>query len=312
MSRHNGAHAVKIPVPVQIPTSRGTIQCAVVGEGPAIVALHGGMGGYDQSWLLAKALLADLHGHRVVAVSRPGYLDSPLELGRTPEDQAHVVAALLDALSIPDAAIVAVSAGGPSALQFAALHPSRCRSLILVSACTGPLQTPPEILKRMRMMAILARLPGLPALLRWQATRKPDRPASRSIRDPDLRTRTLGHAEAGPLLRALQSSVFERMRERLPGTLNDVRQFAELSQLPNLPISSPTLIVHGAADTVVPFAHAEAVRQRVPDAELLTIPAGEHVSLFTHLDMVRAKAGKYLPPGMCPGDRSRSFRAGEY
>lgn len=269
------------------------------------------MGGYDQSWLLAKSLLADLHGNRVVAVSRPGYLETPLDLGRTPEEQADVAAALLDALSIPDAAIVAVSAGGPSALQFAALHPSRCRSLILVSACSGPLQTPPEILKRMRMMAILARLPGLPALLRWQATRKPDRQAGRSIRDPGLRARTLGHPEAGPLLRALQSSVFEQMRERLPGTLNDVQQFAELSQLPNLPISSPTLIVHGAADTVVPFAHAEAVRQRVPYAELLTIPAGEHASLFTHLDMVRAKAARYLTPGCVPAIGHDIFRASD-
>lgn len=282
------------PAPTRIRTARGMVECAVAGQGPVIVAVHGGMGGHDQSWLLARALSADLDRHRVVAVSRPGYLATPIELGQTPDQQADLLAALLDALDIEDAAIVAVSAGGPAALQFAARHPSRCRALVLVSTCTGPLHTPPEILKRIRMMKFLAGIPGLAAFLKWRTAGNPESAASRSIRDPELRARTLAHPEAGPLLRALQSSVFERMRDRLRGTINDIGQFATLTQLPASPIFAPTLIVHGEADTVVPFAHAEAALRRVANAELLAIPAGEHVSLFTHLDAVRAKTGRYL------------------
>ncbi|SKA31043.1 Pimeloyl-ACP methyl ester carboxylesterase [Enhydrobacter aerosaccus] len=294
MKRVSSAFAPGCPLPVQVDTSRGAIECAIAGFGSVIVALHGGMGGYDQSWLLAKALSANLDSHRVVAVSRPGYLGTDLDRGRSPDEQADLICALLDALDVTDATLVAVSAGGPSALQFAARHPRRCRSLVLVSTCTERLETPPEIFKRLRAMETLARVPGLAALLRWRTTSKPDRAASRSIRDPEVRARTLGHPEAGPLLQALQSGVFERLRDRLPGTINDIQQLASLRDLPTAPISLPVLIVHGEADAVVPFRHADGLLRRVPEAELLAIPHGEHVSLLTHLELVRERAARYL------------------
>lgn len=282
------------PAPVSVQTSRGTVQCAIAGEGPAVLAIHGGMGGHDQSWLLARALATTLRDKQVVAVSRPGYLGSRLALGVSPDGQADVYEGLLDALGIASVAVVAVSAGGPSALQFAARHPSRCRSLVLVSACTGQLQTPPEIAARLRMMRHLARLPGLPRLLKWRAERNPQAGARRAIPDDAMRERTLRHPEAGPLFRALQSSVFEHLHARLPGTVNDIAQFAALGQLPARSISVPTLVVHGRADNVVPFSHAENVCRAIPQAKLLALPDGGHVSLFTHLDLVRNEAGPFL------------------
>ncbi|WP_063831414.1 alpha/beta fold hydrolase [Bradyrhizobium japonicum] len=282
------------PAPVWVQTSRGTVQCASAGEGPAILAIHGGMGGHDQSWLLARALATTLRDKQVVAVSRPGYLGSRLALGASPDEQADVYGALLDALGIASAAVVAVSAGGPSALQFAARHPSRCRSLVLVSACTGQLQAPPEIAARLRLMRHLARLPGLPRLQKRQAERNPQAGARRAIPDDAMRERTLRHPEAGPLLRALQSSVFEHLSARLPGTVNDIAQFSALEQLPAGSISAPTLVVHGRADNVVPFAHAENVCHAIPQAKLLALPDGGHVSLFTHLDVVRKEAKPLL------------------
>lgn len=282
------------PAPMSVQTSRGTVQCAVAGEGPTILAIHGGMGGYDHSWLLARALATTLSDKRVVAVSRPGYLGSPLALGASPGEQADVHAALLDALGISSAAVVAVSAGGPSALQFAARHALRCRSLVLISACTGQLQTPPEIAARLRMMRRLARLPGLPGLLKWRAEQNPQAGARRAIPDDAMRERTLRHPEAGLLLRAVQSSVFAQLHARIPGTINDIAQFAAPEQSPAGPISAPTLVVHGRADNVVPFSHAENARRAIRQAELLALPDGGHVSLFTHLDMVREAAEPFL------------------
>ncbi|MDA9527744.1 alpha/beta fold hydrolase [Bradyrhizobium sp. CCBAU 25338] len=294
MTANPDAFPLAGPAPVSVRTSRGAIQCAIAGEGPAILAVHGGMGGHDQSWLLARALAKTFRGKRVVAVSRPGYLGSALELGASPDEQADLYGALLDAIGISTVAVVAVSAGGPSALQFAARHPSRCRSLVLVSACTGTLQTPPEIATRLRMMRHLARLPGLPRVLRWQAERNPQAGARRSIPDDAMRERTLRHPAAGPLFGALQSSVFQRLHARLPGTVNDIAQFAALGQLPAGSISAPTLVVHGRADNVVPFSHAENVCRAIPQAKLLALPDGGHVSLFTHLDVVRQEAEPLL------------------
>jgi pimeloyl-ACP methyl ester carboxylesterase len=256
---------------------------------PAILAIHGGMGGYDQSLLLAQALFADLGQYRTIAVSRPGYLGTSLAIGTTPDEQADAHAALLDALGVAEAIVVAVSAGGPSALRFAARHPGRCRALVMVSACTGALATPPQVIRRMGKMRLIARVPGISSLLKWRVARNPDSAARRAILHPALRARTMQHPEAGVLLRALQSSVLDRMSERLPGTLNDIRQFADLAPLPEAPLALPALIIHGDADPVVPFAHAERVRQRLPNAGLLAIPGGEHLVLFTHLDAIRQK-----------------------
>ena len=79
-----------------IQTSRGGVEITDTGEGPAVLTLHGAMGGHDQSELLAETI--GPRGHRYVNVSRPGYLGTPLASGPSPEAQADLLAALLDAL----------------------------------------------------------------------------------------------------------------------------------------------------------------------------------------------------------------------
>ena len=44
------------PTPTIIKTRRGPVEYAEYGEGPAVLALHGAMGGYDQSLLLARTI----------------------------------------------------------------------------------------------------------------------------------------------------------------------------------------------------------------------------------------------------------------
>ncbi len=101
-----------------IQTALGLVEYASYGQGPAVIALHGGMGGLDQSLMLAKAAVS-APDYRIIAVSRPGYHGTPLASGKTPEMQAGLCAALLDKLGIEKAAVIAISAGGLCALQFA-------------------------------------------------------------------------------------------------------------------------------------------------------------------------------------------------
>ena len=68
-------------------TPRGHVEYAISGtEGPVILFLHGTPGGYDQG--AHFALVAAKEGFRFVRPSRPGYLRTPLEVGRTPAEQA--------------------------------------------------------------------------------------------------------------------------------------------------------------------------------------------------------------------------------
>ena len=271
------------------------MECVVTGEGPALVALHGAMGGCDQSWLLARALLGEVDGRRVIAVSRPGYLGTRLSLGRTPEAQADLYAEVLDALGIEQAVLAAVSAGGPSALEFAWRRPDRCGGLVLVSACTGRLEITPEVRSRMRMMRLAAFVPGLGAVMRSAVRRDPDASARRAIADPEALARTLNHPEARDLMRALQASVADRFGQRLPGTLADIQEFAGLARNWNdRRIEPPLLAVHGEDDPVAPLGHAEAAARSSRCGKLIAIKGGGHAALFSALDVVREAMSGFL------------------
>jgi pimeloyl-ACP methyl ester carboxylesterase len=295
--------------PLQVRTNRGPVECLVYGEGPAVLALHGAMGGYDQSDLLARALLGaglGAAGYRVVAVSRPGYLGTPLSLGRSPEEQADLCADVLDELGIATAVVAAVSGGGQCALQFALRHAARCRALILVSACSAPLAT--RIPLRFHLMTLLARIPALAAALQRKAAADPEGAAARSIPDAALRRRTLDHPEAGPLLRDLLASVGRDLTLRLPGAGNDIRQSRQDFAYPLWRIASPTLAIHGSSDELVPIQSARDLARSVPRARLLEIPDGSHVSLFTHLDLVRSTVSEFLAGCTSPTSPAGSVR----
>jgi pimeloyl-ACP methyl ester carboxylesterase len=276
--------------PVIADTRRGRVEYAEFGEGPAVIALHGAMGGYDQSLILART--AGVEGFRYIAVSRPGYLGTPITSGRTPEDQSDLCAGLLDALGIHTAVVMAVSGGGPCALNFAIRHGDRCRGLVLVSTCGAKLRTP--IPFSFKLMGLLLRLPGFAASIEKKASAGLDQAAIRSIADPALRERTLRDPEAGPLFTALLRSTSHRMTERMPGTSNDIR-VTRTTDYPLEKINAPTLIVHGTADGMVPFeAHGKLLASGIRDAELITIEGGEHVSIFTHLDVIRPRIASFL------------------
>lgn len=119
-------------------TSRGSIEYILVGEtGPVVLSIHGVMGGYDFGLGIAQMVELDQAGFRILSVSRPGYLNTPLqENNLTPADQADLYAALLDHLDIQSVALIAVSGGGPSALEFANRYPERVWGIIMAIAIT--------------------------------------------------------------------------------------------------------------------------------------------------------------------------------
>jgi pimeloyl-ACP methyl ester carboxylesterase len=271
-------------------TRRGRLEVVTVGEGPTVLALHGAMGGHDQSLLLARTI--GEAGYRYVAVSRPGYLDTPLRSGRAPAEQADLYAAALDALGVDAAAVMAVSGGGPSAIEFALRHPKRCWALVLVSTCSGRIAT--RIPVSFHLTKRLLRWRWFGEAMRRKAERDPRRAASRSITDPEVRARTLRDPVASALLSELVSSTLERPALRLAGTENDIA-VTRSTEYPLERLEVPVLVVHGTADRVVPFgAHGKRLAERIPGAELLAIAGGEHVGIFTHRDEVRARVTRFL------------------
>jgi len=238
------------------------------------------MGGYDQSLLLAHSALGSTP-HRCIAVSRPGYLGTPLKLGREPEQQADLCAAVLDTLVVEKAVVIAISGGGQTALQFALRHPARCRALIMISACSAQLHV--RLPLRFYLVRMMAHFPGMVARMRSKVEAADAQRAAKCA-DP----------EAAALMRELQLSTMDRMRERMPGTLNDIRTSRAPFDYPLERVTVPTLVVHGTADEAAPFEVARSLASRVPNADFLPIDGGAHISLFTHLGLIRDRVSRFL------------------
>jgi pimeloyl-ACP methyl ester carboxylesterase len=293
------------PAPALVTTRLGPIELAEFGHGPAVLCLHGAMGGFDQGLILARTLGES--GYRYLAPSRPGYLGTPLARGRSPEEQADLYAALLDTLGIERTAVMAVSGGGPSAIHFALRHAQRCWGLVLVSTPAGPVGNRPPL--SFAVMKLLAHIPWFAASAQRKTAEHPERVAARSITNPELLARTMQNPDAWRLLQELQNSTMDRMARRLAGTDIDIEVTATRAY-PLEDISVPTLVIQGTADPLVPFnGNGKVFAARVPGVALVALEGGGHAAIFSHRDEARAAttgflrqyARREMAPGEAPG-----------
>jgi pimeloyl-ACP methyl ester carboxylesterase len=103
-----------------IPTPWGAVEYAERGKGKPVLVVHGIFHSCVGGLFCVRDLLTD---RRVIAPSRFGYLGSSMPPKATPAAQADAFAALLDALSIGQIDVIAVSAGATSALRESSISP---------------------------------------------------------------------------------------------------------------------------------------------------------------------------------------------
>jgi pimeloyl-ACP methyl ester carboxylesterase len=249
-----------------VQTAKGPIEYAELGHGPAVLMIHGTPGGYDQTYQILKVDNSGKGDLRYIIPSRPGYLRTPLSVGRTPKEQAEAFAALLDALKIDKVAVLGGSGGGPSAIEFAALYPDRCKALILEEAVSMPIEErQPSFLE-----AAIKNTVGNDFsvwLIMDQFT------AGLQATDPK-----------DPKITAITTAIFNSTvpsASREAGTQNDAAQFAKMSALPLASIRCPTLILQGTADRNVPMAHAEFSHAQIAGSQLVELPGEEHWMVIT-------------------------------
>ena len=276
--------------PGMIETKLGAIECSIFGKGPDVLCLHGAMGGYDQSALLARTIGEG--GYRYHCVSRPGYLRTPLALGKSPDEQADLYAAMLDALGIERVGVMAVSGGGYSAIHFALRHPQRCWGMVLVSTTADKVTTP--LPWAYHLLKILVRMKWFQSMNQRKSETQPEAVARRSVTNPQIFERLLNDQEAWALMKQLQLSTSDRMNQRFPGTNNDVLVTRSCS-FPLEAIQIPTLVVHGTADPLVPYVeHAEVFAKRISGSRLVSLEGGEHAAIFTHRQEARREVCAFL------------------
>lgn len=111
----------------------GAVEYVLDGDrGVPVLTIHGIVGGYDQGLNTAKNLTPQ--GHRIISISRFGYLKSDLPEDPSPARQCRAFVEVLDHENIDEVTLLAVSAGGTVAFKFALLYPERINGLILVGS----------------------------------------------------------------------------------------------------------------------------------------------------------------------------------
>lgn len=265
-------------------TSKGRVEYAALGAaGPAILFVHGQPGGYDQGELLGAA--AARQGFRMITVSRPGYLRTPLDTGRSPEEQADAFAALLDALGIPQVAVVSLSGGGPAAIQFCLQHPARCLALVAIAAVSLPKDPPTNLVSRLLASRLLTS--NFAGWLIGTAVRlRPDLLAQVLVPDVQSQAEVVADPQKLSALITIAQAGIQLPAQRRAGSRNDVQQFASLPVFPVEAMRVPTLVIHGTDDKLVPFTHGLFMARTVPGAELYAIEGGTHAIVVTHAGQV--------------------------
>ena len=269
-----------------VQTPCGPIEYAVAGDGPPVLVVHGSGGGYDQGLDFGEPLAT--HGLRVIAVSRFGYLRTPLPADASAAAQADAHACLLDALKLGRAAVIGASAGAPSAMQFALRHPDRCSALVLVvPAAYVPRADGAPSMKTPAWTAFLFDTALRSDFLFWAAPRISRPTVTRAI----LATppAVLNNASA-----AEQSRVATMLEHILPvsarrlGMLNDAAVTSSLQRYELERIVAPTLVVSAADDLFGTFDGARYTAEHVPGTRFISYSSGGHLWVGHQEDTVSA------------------------
>lgn len=261
---------------VVVNTPLGAVEYQVIGQGPAVIYAHGTPGGYDQGIAFSKFL--DTRHCTLISPSRPGYLRTPRTSGSSPEEQADLYAALLDALAIEKASIIGFSGGGPSALCFAMRHSERCSGLVMIGG----------IVQRYSYQERLQSLPWwkqlVSRLIEYLMVCEP----FLYLAMPITRLIPAGDAVAGMLC----SGAAYHLRKE--GYENDSETFASITHTSWEKITVPTLVVHGTEDEDVPFEDALLLAHNIPHITLLALDKGDHSSFYTHARVVMPTLRRFL------------------
>jgi pimeloyl-ACP methyl ester carboxylesterase len=228
----------------------------VRGEGPPLL-LVSGLWGQVPMW---DELLPHLPGFRTIAFDPPGIGDT--ELPRRPytiAGLARFAAAVLDAAGVEEADVLGVSLGGAVAQQLARSRPDRVRRLVLVSTSHGAFGVPgrPSALVRFLRPTAYASMHDLERHVGSMF-------GGRMRAQPQLVHRW--HFRPPPHLRAYAF--------RLAGTTG----WTSLPWLRRL--RTPTLVVHGDDDPIVPLVNARVLARLIPAARLHVVRGGGHLLLL--------------------------------
>jgi pimeloyl-ACP methyl ester carboxylesterase len=281
------------------------IHWSTVGQGaPALVCCDGiGCDGF--AW---KYLVRDFaQSHRIVRWHYRGHGRSGV-----PKDRARVgfddisadLQAVIQATGTKEAVLLGHSMGVQVALEYHRRHPENVVALALICGSHG---LPLDTFHDSKALKII-----LPALID-AAEHYPQAMSLiwRVLAGGELAYQVATHLEVnGRLIRrddfAPYFTHLSAMDPRLfLGMLKHASEHTAYDHLPNIRV--PTLIVAGTADTFTPYWLSEEMHDRIPGAEMLTVPGGTHVAPIEQPELITLRLEKFL--ALLPKARAEKLRS---
>jgi len=248
------------------------VQYFTAGErGSPVVLLHGG--GTDSamlSWREALPVLAE--EHRVFAPNWPGYGKSQkfLDGGYSFGQMTTWLERLLAHWGLDCASLIGISMGGGGALAYTLPYPTRVERLVLVDSYGLARKAPSH-----RLSYLMVRMGGVMDWS-WAMVRKNKKLARWSLQSIFADSRNITDELVEEVFEAVQNpsaqQAFAEFQRAELGWKELKTCFVDRMD----EIRTPTLIIHGEKDGLVPLADAQEAARRISGARLEVIANAGH------------------------------------
>ncbi|MCB1741134.1 MAG: alpha/beta fold hydrolase [Gammaproteobacteria bacterium] len=231
-----------------------------MGEGPALLMLHGLFGSGTNWRSIARRLLP---GRRIVLVDARNHGRSPHAADMSYAQMADDVLALMDDLDLPQATLLGHSMGGKTAMTLALRHPERVQRLIVADIA-------PVRYRDHDHMPLIEAMRALP-LTSLRNRAEADELLSASVADRSLRAFLLHNLESRP-----DSTGGYRWRINLDAIEAGLADLFDFEGMLDGRYDGPVLFVRGGHSTYVSDEDFAQARRWFPHAVLRTVDGAGH------------------------------------
>lgn len=249
---------------------------------PVVLLVHGFPGCADHGKLMSSS--SHWKSFRLIAMDRPGYGKSDVQIDLTPLAFAEQIRTLLDKKNVQEFSILSVSGGAPYSMALAYLMKERVLRMCSVAG-VAPMTLRNFSYMNARQKQTWAMRNFVPErVLRfgmnliWKSSLEKFERVIFTEMDSfgEQDRRVFADPVVGPLL---TETMRESLRQGPSGILNDMRVYSKSWGFPINEIQCPVTLWHGSHDDVVHPRFASDMQERLPKARLNLISNEGHYSL---------------------------------
>jgi pimeloyl-ACP methyl ester carboxylesterase len=243
-------------------------------KGSAIILVHG-LGGFAENWIYNITPLA--RQHRVFVPDLVGFgRTDKVPLTRDILDLVKFINDFMETMNIKKASLVGNSLGGGLALQFAIDYPEKVEKLVLVdNAGMGR-----DVINDFKVCSI----PVIGELLIRPDLKSTAQTWKKIVYDPALVTPELTEMACGIISQpGAKKALLATIRAGIGlGGQRTILVNNILSRLETIKV--PTLVIWGKEDKIIPVAHAQITKEKIPGARLEIFDHCGHMPQLEHPD----------------------------